>query len=80
MRRYEDCDLDEVMTQLSRLLEAAARGELVHVAKAGKPLVKVIAVEARAAPKRMDFMKGQFTSLTTSTRWTEEIRAFLGDE
>jgi prevent-host-death family protein len=54
-------NIHEAKTHLSRLVEAAAKGEPFIIAKAGKPLVKVIAIEAPAAPKRFDFMKGQFT-------------------
>jgi prevent-host-death family protein len=54
-------NIHEAKTHLSRLVEAAAKGEPFIIAKAGKPLVKVTAVEAPAAPKRFDFMKGQFT-------------------
>jgi prevent-host-death family protein len=53
-------NIHEAKTHLSRLIEAAAKGEPFIIAKAGKPLVKVMAVDAPAAPKRFDFMKGQF--------------------
>jgi prevent-host-death family protein len=43
-------------THLSKLVEAAAKGEPLIIAKAGRALVKVTAVEAPAAPKRFDFM------------------------
>ncbi len=45
-------------TRLSRLVKAAARGEPLIIAKAGKPLVKVVPVNAPPAPKRLDFMRG----------------------
>jgi prevent-host-death family protein len=53
-------NIHEAKTHLSRLIEAAAKGEPFIIAKAGKPLVKVMAVDAPAVPKRFDFMKGQF--------------------
>ena len=53
-------NIHEAKTHLSRLIEAAVKGEPFIIAKAGKPLVKVMAVDAPAAPKRFDFMKGQF--------------------
>jgi prevent-host-death family protein len=53
-------NIHEAKTHLSRLIEAAAKGEPFIIAKAGKPLVKVMAIDAPAAPKRFDFMKGQF--------------------
>jgi antitoxin (DNA-binding transcriptional repressor) of toxin-antitoxin stability system len=48
---------------LSRLVEEAAHGEPFVIAKAGKPLVKVIALDAPVAgqTRRLGFMAGQFT-------------------
>jgi len=48
-------------TQLSRLVERAANGEAFIIAKAGKPMVKVIALEISeaSAPRRFGFMAGQ---------------------
>lgn len=43
MRTY---NIHEAKTHLSRLVERAADGEPFVIAKAGKPLVKVIAVDA----------------------------------
>ena len=54
-------NIHEAKTHLSRLVDAAAKGEPFIVAKAGKPMVKVVAVDAPAAPKRFDFMAGEFT-------------------
>jgi prevent-host-death family protein len=38
-------NIHEAKTHLSRLVEAAARGESFIIAKAGKPMVKVVPVE-----------------------------------
>jgi prevent-host-death family protein len=50
-------------THLSRLVEQAAKGEPFVIAKAGKPLVKVIAIDAPepAQVRRLGFLEGQFT-------------------
>ena len=56
-------NIHEAKTHLSRLVEKAAKGEPFIIAKAGKPLVKVIALETpepRPA-QRLGFMRGQFT-------------------
>ena len=75
-------NIHEAKTHLSRLVDEAVKGEPFIIAKAGKPLVKVMAVDAPAAPKRFDFMKGQFTvpdDFDTIDR--EEIeKLFYGDE
>jgi prevent-host-death family protein len=55
-------NIHEAKTHLSRLVEAAARGEAFVIAKAGKPLVKVVpldAAEERAKVRRFGFIKGQ---------------------
>jgi prevent-host-death family protein len=52
-------NIHEAKTQLSRLVERAARGESFVIAKAGKPLVKVSAIDAPAEPQRLGFLKGE---------------------
>jgi len=75
-------NIHEAKTHLSRLVEAAAKGEPFIIAKAGKPLVKVVPVDAPPAPRRFDFMKGQFTVPDDfDTMDQEEIeQPFYGDE
>lgn len=54
-------NIHEAKTHLSRLVERAAKGEPFVIAKAGKPLVKVTALETPAAgqTRRLGFMAGQ---------------------
>jgi prevent-host-death family protein len=54
-------NIHEAKTQLSRLVELAARGEPFVIAKAGKPMVKVMALDAPepAQRRRFGFMAGQ---------------------
>jgi prevent-host-death family protein len=54
-------NIREAKAQLSRLVEEAARGEPFVIAKAGKPLVKVVALNTpeRRPVKRLGFMAGQ---------------------
>lgn len=54
-------NIHEAKTHLSRLIERAAKGEPFVIAKAGKPLVKVTALDAPAAGqvRRLDFLAGQ---------------------
>ena len=56
-------NMHEAKTQLSRLVADAAAGEPFIIARAGKPLVKVVAVDTPATDKmtRLGFMKGQVT-------------------
>ena len=56
-------NIHEAKTQLSRLVEQAAKGESFVIAKAGKPLVKVMPLDAPEAgeKKRLGFMAGQIS-------------------
>ncbi len=54
-------NIHEAKTHLSKLIDAATKGEPFIIAKAGKPLVKVVPIDAPQAPKRFDFMAGEFT-------------------
>ena len=52
-------NIHEAKTQLSRLVDRAARGEPFVIAKAGKPLVKVSALDAPEKPQRLGFLAGE---------------------
>lgn len=52
-------NMHDAKTQLSKLVEQAAKGEPFVIAKAGKPLVKVVALDAPAAPQRLGFLAGE---------------------
>jgi len=54
-------NIHEAKTQLSRLVDQAAQGESFVIAKAGKPLVKVMALSAPTGKqvRRLGFMAGQ---------------------
>lgn len=58
MRTY---NIHDAKTQLSRLVEQADKSESFIIAKAGKPMVKVIALNAPepSQVKRFGFMAGQ---------------------
>ena len=56
-------NIHEAKTQLSKLVDRASRGESFIIAKAGKPLVKVVPLDAPTPKKvqRLGFMSGQIT-------------------
>jgi prevent-host-death family protein len=54
-------NIHDAKTHLSRLVEAAAKGEPFIIAKAGKPLVKVVPVDTPTAPRRLGFLRGVVT-------------------
>jgi prevent-host-death family protein len=72
-------NIHEAKTQLSRLVHRAARGETFVIAKAGKPLVKVSALDAPAEPRRLGFLKGEIEVPDDFDRMGErEIEALFG--
>ncbi len=58
----ETINIHRAKTHLSRLVDKAARGESFIIAKAGKPLVKVVPLGPveRREPRRIGFMQGRF--------------------
>ncbi|MGH7037988.1 MAG: type II toxin-antitoxin system Phd/YefM family antitoxin [Stellaceae bacterium] len=54
-------NIHEAKTHLSRLVEQAAQGEPFIIAKAGRPLVKVVPLDAPASgeTRRLGFMAGE---------------------
>jgi prevent-host-death family protein len=75
-------NIHQAKTHLSRLVDEAAKGEPFVIAKAGKPMVKVVALDAPVAPiRRLGFLAGQFTIPDDFDRMGEaEIeRLFTGD-
>lgn len=57
----ETVNIHEAKTQLSKLVDEAVKGKPFVIAKAGKPLVKVSALDAPAAPKRIGFLEGEIS-------------------
>jgi prevent-host-death family protein len=76
--------MHEAKTHLSRLVDRAAKGEPFIIAKAGKPLVKVVPLDAPAAGemKRLGFMAGQISVPDDfDTMFADEIeKMFYGDD
>jgi len=75
-------NIHEAKTQLSRLVEQAANGEPFVIAKAGKPMVKVIALNAPEPSQiqRFGFMAGHIQVPEDFDRMGEEDIARLFDE
>lgn len=74
-------NIHEAKTQLSKLVDKAAKGESFIIAKAGKPLVKVTALDAPARLRRLGFMTGEIEVPDDFDRMGEgEIAALFGVE
>jgi prevent-host-death family protein len=56
-------NIHEAKTHLSRLVDEAENGEPFIIAKAGKPKVKVMAIDDPSGKgmRRLGFMKGMYT-------------------
>ena len=56
-------NMHEAKTHLSRLVEAAANGEPFIIARAGKPIVKVVAVDTPppSVSRRLGFLTGRIS-------------------
>lgn len=52
-------NIHEAKTHLSRLVEQAAKGQEFVIAKAGKPMVRVIPIAARPKTRTLGFLAGQ---------------------
>ncbi|MGA8492077.1 MAG: type II toxin-antitoxin system prevent-host-death family antitoxin [Terriglobales bacterium] len=74
-------NIHEAKTQLSKLVEEASKGEAFVIAKAGKPIVKVMALGAPtgAQVRRLGFMAGQIAVPEDFDRMgKEEIERLFG--
>lgn len=75
-------NIHEAKTQLSKLVEEASRGEPFIIAKAGKPLVKVMAlsVPSGAQVRRLGFLEGQISVPDDFDQMgSQEIERIFGD-
>jgi prevent-host-death family protein len=59
----ETVNIHDAKTHLSRLVERAAHGEAFIIAKAGRPMVKVVPLDAPEADqrRRLGFLNGRIT-------------------
>ena len=74
-------NIHEAKTQLSRLVDNAVKGESFIIAKAGKPLVKVSALESPQTPQRLGFLSGEIAvPRDFNTMGGKEIAKLFGDE
>ncbi len=72
-------NIHQAKTHLSKLVDQAAKGEAFVIAKAGKPLVRVSALEAPVAPRRLGFLEGTIAVPKDFDRMGQaEIEALFG--
>ena len=60
-------NVHQAKTELSRLLEAVEAGEEVVIARAGKPVARLVAIGAGRKPRQLGRLAGKIRVPTTST-------------
>ena len=65
----------EAKTQLSKLVEAALRGEEVVIANRGKPVVKLVKAEAPAVLRKAGAWAGLMTEAELDHAFSPEVEA-----
>ena len=74
-------NIREAKSNLSKLVDQAVKGEGFVIARAGKPLVKVTALDAPAAPQRLGFLAGKIAVPDDFDRMGEAaIEALFGSD
>ncbi len=72
----------EAKTQLSKLVDAAARGEEITIARAGKPVARLTALAHEARRRKLGVLDGRFKIPEDFNRPLPDdvLRGFLGDD
>ena len=72
-------NIHEAKTHLSRLVDQAAKGQEFIIAKAGKPMVRVVPLAALPALRALGFLAGQgVISADVKTEFAADIEAMFG--
>jgi prevent-host-death family protein len=66
-------NIHEAKTHLSRLVERAAAGEEIVVAKAGKPMAKLVRYEDAKAPRQLGGLEGRIWIADDFDAYDQEI-------
>ena len=74
-------NLHDAKTHLSRYVDQALAGEEVVIARAGKPLVRLVPLAADPGPRRGGFLRGQGNvSADLKSDFKDEIEAMFYGE
>lgn len=52
-------NIHQAKTNLSKLIEKTSKGEEVIIAKAGKPVAKLVAYKEKLKPRKLGLLKGK---------------------
>ena len=73
-------NIHQAKTNLSKLIEKTLNGEDVIIAKAGKPVVKLVAYKEKLKPRKLGLLKGKIFVPDNFNDEDEEInKLFYGD-
>jgi prevent-host-death family protein len=71
-------NIHEAKTHLSRLVDQAAKGGEFIIAKAGKPMVRVVPIEAPPVVRTLGFLAGRGTiQADVKAAFSEDIAAMF---
>ena len=73
-------NIHEAKTQLSRLLERVDAGEEVVIARAGKPVARLVPFRDQAPPRRLGLFAGQVQIAADFDELPEDQRRAFGGE
>lgn len=74
-------NIHQAKTHLSRLVERAARGEEIIIAKAGKPMAKLVPYRAEAGPRQPGYWRGKVAIRDDFDELPEDVAAaFRGEK
>jgi len=71
-------NVHEAKTQLSRLLQEVEDGEEIVIARAGKPVAKLVAHEPERKPREPGWAKGRIEILEGFDEYDEQIARDFG--
>lgn len=74
-------NIHEAKTHLSRLVEQASKGREFVIAKAGKPMVRVVPIDAPPVERALGFLAGQgVIQADVKQAFTGDIDAMFNSE
>ena len=73
-------NIHQAKTNLSKLIEKTLNGEDIIIAKAGKPVVKLVAYKEKLKPRKLGLLKGKIFVPDNFNDEDKEInKLFYGD-
>jgi prevent-host-death family protein len=70
-------NVHQAKTHLSRLIDAAAAGEEIVIARAGKPVVRLVAIAGNEGPRRLGALKGKIVERDDAWAPDPELDALI---